>query len=274
MDGDNEIIDDEWAAFEEEETDRVLRQRFDAVFPVGDSSLEVLDEIRPAVTRARRRYVAQRAVSFSVAASLLLGVGAVAVDQLVSPDGGSVFAGPAESGEDDGANPDGGETSALPLPMPSADGSGPDGGASSLTASGASSKDLDDPTTTADSASGDATDPSASLTTSQTTAVSTGPGSSDSPATTTTTPSTTATSLQGSCGYLTYAIDGYQSISLVSAVATGPFPVRAEAEGPETIKVTFDGAGTQCDLEVKYADGQLVTTVGGEDDEDDDDDHH
>lgn len=283
MGGDDEIIYDEWEAFEDHETDRVLRQRFDRAFPIGDSSLAVLDEIRPVATRARRRYVAQRVVSFSVAASLLIGAGIVAFDQLVptNGDGGAVFAGPADSGGGEGPDAGGGETSALPLPVPAEDGLGPtgddDGGGQ--TVAGASSKGVDGPTTTTDPASQDSdatsSDPSSgSSTQSETTAL---PSTSQTPTSPTTTKpptsSATATSLEGLCGYLTYDVEGYERISLVDAVSTSRYPVSIQADEQDRIMVSFDGAGRRCDLEVKFVDGELRTFVGGEDDDDDDDDH-
>ncbi|MCP4224968.1 MAG: hypothetical protein GY773_16645 [Actinomycetia bacterium] len=264
MGGDYEVDDDDRESFEDHEIDQILRQRFDRAFPMRDTSLEVLGDIRPAVTRARRRYVAGRAVSWSVAASLLVVAGALALDGFVPADESFVAAVPADS--NGGEGDDGGDAgSAPPLPTPVAP--SPAGDDNGETVAGASSKAGDTPPTTGSSADGvtsSVSSPSPETSGSSTTVAMTTPPSSA--ATTTSAPSTTGattgTTLDGPCGSVIYRVKSNLDLELVEVEVTSIFEEDIEEDGPEKIKVKFKHAGDRCDLEVKYVDGELRSTVG------------
>ncbi len=263
MGGDHEVYGGDWESFEDEEIDQVLRQRFDRAFPVHDRSLDVLGDIRPAVVKARRRYAARRAASWSVAASLFVVAGVLALDGFVPAGDAIIAVEPAESSRVDGADNNDG-ASALPLPTPVVQTADNDDGGENE--AGASSKMGDVPSTT--TASSSETSSSAVSSDEQVTGSTTGTTVPPPPMTTTTTvrttsQATTGTTLEGLCGYLVYEDKGYKKLELVEVIST--FEVKIKEDGPEVIEVAFEGAGDRCNLEVKYVDGEVETFVGDDD---------
>ncbi len=263
MGGDNGVYDGDWESFDDEEIDQVLRQRFDRAFPIHDTSLEVLSDIRPAVGKARRRYAARRAASWSVAASLFVAAGVLALEGFVPAGEAIIAVEPAESSQADGA--DGSDVvSALPLPTPVVQAADSDDRGENE--AGASSKMGDAPSTTTPSSN--EVSSSAVSSDEQVTGSTTGTTVPPPPTPTTTTASTTSqattgTTLQGPCGYLVYEDKGHKNLELVEVISI--FEVKIKEDGPEVIKVAFEGAGDRCDLEVKYVDGEVETFVGDDD---------
>lgn len=240
--------------------DAILRHEFDRAFPVLDQSLQVLVDLRPAVVRARRRRVAAQGAGWMSAACLVLITGVVALRPLAPSGGETVVAGPTEIVADSTPTP------FVSLPTPSdasSDGAGP--------ATTAEELEPVQPSSSTPSATNGETTMVTGLSASTIQEPTASPPAST--ATTAAQPTTTVngtTSIPGSmrleaedCGAITFlAEDGL--LELLGTEILGADREDIKSSGPNKIEVSFEGGGYHCELEAKFVDGRLQTSIENE----------
>lgn len=266
--------DDAWyddgGDLDEEVVDDLLRQHFATTYPVGDTSLATLTELRPRVAKARRRHQVTQVVSYGAAACVLALAGFLATTFLQFGVPGSVTTSPAGQGVPL-AGPDPDPTpSHAPLPTPV----DPRGRADDESGTGADQGDHEEEAGSQDaeagSEAGDASEADAEVTTPSTTPEagassvgSTGTTSSTTASSSTTTTTRTAstapppTTLESECGFLYYRFDGAR----LELVSVDPRPRHADVDvrssGPTVISVSIEGGDEHCDLELTIVDGRV-----------------
>ena len=223
--------------FGEDQVDEAIRQQMSGAFPLRHRSEPTLEQIRPAIVRARRGGQMRAAAGWASAAAIIVGVVAVTASQLRHGDP-LVEAGPVNSGEDQQVEQ-----------FDTATGSsrGRIGQAPATTAGEGTIAPAD---RAPSSASSDTTSnlPSSAIT-STTHAVST----------LTTSEVTPPTTLEGECGVIYYRLEG-QVLTLVDTSAPSGVSIDVENFGPEEIEVHFDRpSGSDCEYSVHITDGQVVT---------------
>ncbi|MGI9595602.1 MAG: hypothetical protein ACR2QK_05560 [Acidimicrobiales bacterium] len=212
-----------------------LRAQFLRAFPSGEDPVRVLDEMTPALGRARRVHRTKQAV-MAVAASVLLvgGVGLAADRFGVLSDDTMTVAGDPENVTDPPTD-DGPDT---PLAVTGTTSQGRTESDQTTVPAGTSSV-VDTTTSTVET-----TTTGGPTTTSTDQPSSTGVGS----------PSTTI--IESVCGSIAVSVVG-QSANLIESLPAGGYSADEKSTGPNSIEVSFEGGGEHCELKAEMRDGRL-----------------
>ena len=229
-----------------------LRSRlFDAVGPSADAD-SVLDDLRPALTRARRAAWLRTGAAGLV---LVLGTSGAAAAVLTTVDDGpesvvvatapAMTTGSITSPMSEPTTTTA-ETSVMSSPPPSTATS------SASTVGTTSSRPTEtthdaDPTTTSNTADPTTTTSSAS--------------SAPSEPTTTERPSTS--SIESVCGSIVVSVVG-EVIELVRSLADDGYEIDEKSSGPESVEVSFESSTNHCEIKAEVRDGELWTDVDEE----------